>query len=112
VDWAQASLSRLFQAKRARALAGILAALRGLERAPGQEPVLTEALRQDCELGRAFRTALRDLASAATLFHELLHLLGMRLAGLAAELLHQTRAAPPGALGGTPEASESLRFAC
>ncbi|WP_430912162.1 Druantia anti-phage system protein DruA [Methylobacterium sp. sgz302541] len=61
VDWAEASATPLFRAKRARALADVLSGLRGLERAPADGVRLLAELKRDAELDRAIRLALRKL---------------------------------------------------
>lgn len=61
VDWAAASVTPLFRAKRARALAEVLFALRVLGRAPADGRALLRALADDPQLDRAVRIALRKL---------------------------------------------------
>jgi len=61
VDWTAASATPLFRAKRARALAEVLRALRGLARAPVDGVMLLTELKRDAQLDRAVRLALRKL---------------------------------------------------
>lgn len=61
VDWAAASATPLFRAKRARALADVLSGLRGLERAPADGVSLLAEIKRDAQLDRAIRLALRKL---------------------------------------------------